>query len=66
MGFWLCGNFSGQSQWEGSDKEYQSADDPYGTDYLPFTLHYFKGSTSHRTVLILINDLGKVRLYILL
>lgn len=60
MGFWLCGNLSGQSHWEGSDKEYQSAADPYRTDNLP--VHYLKGSMSHRTVLILINDLGKVRL----
>lgn len=55
----------GQSHRDGSDKEYQSAADPYRTDYLPVTLHYLKGSMSHRTVLILINDLGKDRLYIL-
>lgn len=55
----------GQFCREGSDKEYQSAPDPYRTDYLPVTLHYLKGSMSHRTVLILINDLGKDKLYIL-
>lgn len=56
---------SGQSHWEGSDKEYQSAADPYRADYLPVALHYLKGSMIHRTLLIVINDLGKDRLYIL-
>lgn len=66
MGFWLCGNLTGQSHWEGSDKEYQSANDPYRNDHLSVTLHYLKGSMSHRIVLILINDLGKVRVYVFL
>lgn len=49
---------------EGSEKEYHSAADPYRTDYLPVSLQYLKELMDHRTVLVLINDLGKDALYI--
>lgn len=51
--------------YERSSKEHQSAADPYRNYFLSVTLFYLKRSMNRITILILIKESGKDRLYLL-